>query len=235
MMTQQRPSGAVALIEIGHLSPAIVAIDRMTKSTHVELRHYELNDLLGICICLTGSTASLQHAGEIAKSVVEPMGVSCTVSLLANPHDDAAPAIFSEPEWQGLLEQPAVFFPKLVASEHPSRSPKPNRSQKKESATMAESKPAAIGMIETQGFVAILDAIDAACKAANVSVIGKEKLGGGFITVLIEGDVAAVQSAIDAGCARVEQLGTLIAAHVISRPSDGVLALLPELAATTRK
>ena len=85
----------------------------------------------------------------------------------------------------------------------------------------------AIGLIETQGFVAVMEAIDTACKAANVEVIGKEKLGGGYITVMIKGDVAAVKAAIEAGKEKVGSLGKLIAAHVIPRPSPAVLSLLP--------
>jgi microcompartment protein CcmL/EutN len=93
---------------------------------------------------------------------------------------------------------------------------------------MSDAKFNAIGMIETQGFTAVLQAIDSACKAANVEVVGKEKLGGGYITVLVAGDVAAVQAAVEAGKARVEGLGKLIAAHVISRPSEGIISLLPK-------
>ena len=88
--------------------------------------------------------------------------------------------------------------------------------------------PFAIGMIETQGFSAVIEAIDTACKAASVEVIGKEKLGGGYITVVIKGDVAAVKAAIQAGQAKVEGLGKLIAAHVIPRPSAAVMSLLPK-------
>ena len=87
--------------------------------------------------------------------------------------------------------------------------------------------PVALGFIETQGFTAVFEAIDTACKAANVEVIGKEKLGGGYVTVVVQGDVAAVQAAIDAGKIKVEALGKLIAAHVISRPSEHVMGLLP--------
>ena len=87
----------------------------------------------------------------------------------------------------------------------------------------------ALGLIETQGFTAVYEAIDRACKAANVEIVGKEKLGGGYITIVIKGDVAAVRAAVEAGKAHVEGLGKLIAAHVIPRPSDAVLALLPKL------
>ncbi len=96
---------------------------------------------------------------------------------------------------------------------------------------MATDPNDAIGLIETQGFTAVIEAIDTACKAANVEVIGKEKLGGGYITVLIRGDVAAVEAAVQAGKHRVETLGLgkLISAHVIARPSAGILKLLPNV------
>ena len=83
-----------------------------------------------------------------------------------------------------------------------------------------------IGIIETQGFTAVIEAIDTACKAANVEVIGKEKLGGGYITILIRGEVGAVRAAIDAGSSKVESLGKLIAAHVIPRPSQAIVDLI---------
>ena len=88
----------------------------------------------------------------------------------------------------------------------------------------------ALGLIETQGLTAVLEALDAAAKAANVEVVGREKLGGGYVTVIIRGDVAAVQAAVDAGRARVEgmSLGKIIATHVIARPSEAVLSILPK-------
>ncbi len=86
----------------------------------------------------------------------------------------------------------------------------------------------ALGFIETQGFTAVFEAIDTACKAAQVDVVGKEKLGGGYVTVVVRGDVAAVRAAIDAARPKVEGLGKLIAAHVIARPSQSVMALLPK-------
>jgi carbon dioxide concentrating mechanism protein CcmO len=87
----------------------------------------------------------------------------------------------------------------------------------------------ALGFIETQGFTAVFEAIDTACKAANVEVVGKEKLGGGYVAIVVKGDLAAVTAAIEAGRPRVEGLGKLIAAHVLARPSASVLSLLPKL------
>ncbi|MDB4671682.1 BMC domain-containing protein [Pirellulaceae bacterium] len=94
---------------------------------------------------------------------------------------------------------------------------------------MVETKEtiAALGFIETQGFTAVFEAIDTACKSANVEVVGKEKLGGGYVTVIVKGDVAAVNTAVATGSQKVEALGNLVAAHVVTRPSPAVLCLLP--------
>ena len=73
----------------------------------------------------------------------------------------------------------------------------------------------------------MFSAIDAACKAANVEVVGKEKLGGGYVTVVVKGELSAVSAAIDAGKPQIEGLGQLVATHVIARPSQNVLGLLP--------
>ncbi len=94
---------------------------------------------------------------------------------------------------------------------------------------MKQEQPFALGFIETQGFTAVYEAIDTACKAGNVEVVGKEKLGGGYVAVIVKGDLSAVTAAIEAGRPKVEGLGKLIAAHVIARPSASVLALLPKL------
>jgi microcompartment protein CcmL/EutN len=93
---------------------------------------------------------------------------------------------------------------------------------------MSQDTSFALGLIETQGFTAVFEAIDTACKAANVEVVGEEKLGGGYVTVIIRGDLSAVTAAVEAGKAKVEGLGKLIAAHVIARPSATALALLPK-------
>jgi microcompartment protein CcmL/EutN len=108
--------------------------------------------------------------------------------------------------------------------------PRPTSAQSRQESNVSEQAPFAIGMIETQGLTAVIEAIDTACKAGNVEILGREKLGGGYITVLIKGDVAAVKAAIEAGREKIEGsgLGKLIAAHVIPRPSTQVLSLLPK-------
>ncbi|MCE5329927.1 BMC domain-containing protein [bacterium] len=76
----------------------------------------------------------------------------------------------------------------------------------------------ALGLIETRGLVACIEAGDAMVKAANVQMIGLEQIGGGFVTVMVEGDVGAVKAAVDAGAAAAKRVGELISVHVIPRP-----------------
>ena len=85
-----------------------------------------------------------------------------------------------------------------------------------------------LGMIETKGLVAAIEAADAMVKAANVTLIGKEHVGGGLVTVLVRGDVGAVKAATDAGAAAAERVGELISIHVIPRPHAEVEAILPK-------
>lgn len=85
----------------------------------------------------------------------------------------------------------------------------------------------ALGMIETQGFVAMVEAADAMVKAAKVELVGYEKTGGGFVTAVVRGDVAAVKAATEAGVKSAERVGTVISVHVIPRPHEGVDAALP--------
>lgn len=82
-------------------------------------------------------------------------------------------------------------------------------------------------MIETRGLVAAVEAADAMVKAAKVTLIGKEKVGGGYVTVLVRGDVGAVKAATDAGAAAAERIGEVVSVHVIPRPHSDVEAILP--------
>ena len=87
----------------------------------------------------------------------------------------------------------------------------------------------ALGMIETRGLVAAIEAADAMVKAANVTLVGKEMVGGGLVSVLERGDVGAVKAAVDAGAAAAERVGTVQSIHVIPRPHADTEKLLPKL------
>lgn len=88
-------------------------------------------------------------------------------------------------------------------------------------------KSDALGMVETRGLIGSIEAADAMVKAANVTLVGKEKVGGGIITVMVRGDVGAVKAATDAGAAAAERVGELLSVHVIPRPHAEVESILP--------
>lgn len=86
----------------------------------------------------------------------------------------------------------------------------------------------AIGMIETRGLVGSIEAADAMVKAANVTLVGEERIGGGFVTVIVKGDVGAVKAAVDAGAAAAKRVGELVSVHVIPRPHPELDMILPQ-------
>ena len=100
------------------------------------------------------------------------------------------------------------------------------KEEKKEIKKMAQLD--ALGMIETKGLVGSIEAADAMVKAANVTLVGKEHVGGGLVTVLVRGDVGAVKAATDAGAAAAQRVGELLSVHVIPRPHTEVETILPK-------
>jgi microcompartment protein CcmL/EutN len=187
----------------------MVMLDAMEKAAGVRLIQTELNDGPGVCLKLGGLLADVEAASNAARSIAEQMEVRAVVDVIASPSGQGRPAWEIRPDFNPLLEQTTVEIPRED--------------------TVANGSGFAVGLIETQGFAAVFEALDTALKAASVEVLAREKLGGGYITVVIRGDVAAVQAAVDAAKGRVEGLGRLIAAHVIPSPSPGVLAILPKL------
>ena len=202
-------SQALALIEIGGWSPAMVVLDAMEKTADVRVIQTELNDSPGVCLKLYGPLASIEAATRAAEETARGMGTAIVAHVIPNPSPLSSAAYVAPADFSPLIEQLTVQNPDTTMD---------NQTQ----------ASFAVGLIETQGFTAVFAAIDEALKTAAVEVLAREKLGGGYITVLIKGDVAAVQAAVDAGKARVEGLGRLVAAHVIPSPSQGVLSLLPK-------
>jgi microcompartment protein CcmL/EutN len=207
---------ALGILEVTGLTPALVALDRMDKTAGIRVVQAELNDWLGFVMKVTGSVSDVQAAIAAGRAVAEEMHGKPQATIINRPDPKAWPGIDSKIEFNPLIQQNVVIAPNYEAL------------SKSGDVAVADQPSFALGFIETQGFTAVFEAIDSACKAANVEVLGKEKLGGGYITVVIRGDVAAVRAAIDAGSAKVGQLGKLIASHVIARPSAAVMALLPK-------
>jgi len=205
---------ALGLIEVTGFSATIVVLDQLDKASSIRLLQVELNDLNGAQIKIEGEAgavrAALQASVEMGRRIEAPV----VTRALNGPHASVWPIAEAKQEFSPLIEQDVIYFP---------------HSDKKES-PMADRAPFAIGLIETQGLTAVLEALDTAAKAASVEVIGREKLGGGYVTVILKGDVAAVKAAVDAAKARLTEagLGKLIAAHVIARPSEAVLSFLPK-------
>jgi microcompartment protein CcmL/EutN len=207
-VTTLTTSDAVGVIELGAWSVGMAATDAAIKAADVRVIGAELNDMLGVCIRVAGDVANVRAAVDAADALARACHVLVFTSVIPRPHPDASDTtIVVRPEYNALIEQDVAQIPR----DEP----------------MADNNYA-IGFIETQGFTAVIEAVDAACKAANVEVVGREKLGGGYVSVIIKGDVAAVRAAVDAAKPRVEGLGKLIATHVIPRPSPAVLALLPK-------
>jgi ethanolamine utilization protein EutM len=86
----------------------------------------------------------------------------------------------------------------------------------------------ALGMIETKGLVALIEASDAMLKSANVQMVGWEKVGSGLVTAFVVGDVAAVKAAVDAGASAASKIGEVVSVQVIPRPHDELVSILPK-------
>jgi microcompartment protein CcmL/EutN len=207
---------SLGILEVTGLTPGMVALDAMDKAAGIRLLQTESNDFYGVVIKITGSQAQVLAAIAAGKSAAEQMGGKPVGTVINKPDERAWPALESKVEVSPLIQQPIVKTPNYEIL-----------GKAREGSNVADNIYA-LGFIETQGFTAVFEAIDSACKAANVEVIGKEKLGGGYVTVVVKGDVAAVKAAVEAGVAKVGSLGKLIAGHVIPRPSAAVLSLLPK-------
>ena len=123
-----------------------------------------------------------------------------------------------------VVEKVIEKKPEEVKTEETKKTTK--KSETKENKTMVQQ---ALGMVETRGLVAAIEAADAMLKAANVELVGTEKIGSGLVSVMVRGDVGAVKAAVEAGLAAAQKLGEIIATHVIPRPHTDVEKILPSL------
>ena len=197
---------SLALLEVGHLAAALMVADRCVKSAGAHLASVENTDAGTLCLKLVGHAADVAEAGKAGVELAQRMGSDATLSVLLAPTAETVGLVDCVPNYSPLMGAYDALF------------------RREETMDRAYE---ALGLLETQGLVAGLHATDVMLKASNVRVVGKEKIGGGFVTMLIEGDIAAVQAAIDAGRQTVERLGgTLILADVISNPHPDLTALL---------
>jgi len=207
------PHLALGFVEIPFLSITALIADQVVKETGVHLLGIETTGNERLMLRLRGDVAAIEAALAFAEKRATELGVTATVRCLARPEPGIDPLLFfpnsSNPLYGGRDQMLPTDFPQPT-----------NQSM--------DTNHQALGIIETQGLTAILEATDTMLKAANVTLVGKEKIGAAYVTVIIKGDVAAVKAAVDAGAQAVGSLGKLVAAHVIARPHDDLVALLPK-------
>ncbi len=199
----------LAFAETPFFSITAMVADAMLKSADIELLGFEPTGAETIMIRIAAKEPGDAEAALFAASnEAKRLGVSATTSLLARPN----------PSIPSLNTKPNTINPLYGGRDELLPSDFPNKTMNKNQA---------IGILEAQGLTAILEATDAMLKAADVELVGKEKIGAAYVTVIVRGDVAAVTAAVAAGAQAASPLGKVIAAHVIARPHEGLLALLP--------
>jgi microcompartment protein CcmL/EutN len=197
---------SLALLEISNLSPSLIVADRCVKAVNVRIVGIESTDGAAQCIKLLGSPSDVAEAAEQGVALAKQMGATAFWSVLPGALDELTKLVHNKPAFS------------------PTYGDVDTRVAKEKSMSPIES----VGLLETQGLVAALHATDDMLKSASVKLVGKEKIGSAYVTIMIKGDVAAVQSAIATGKATVERLGgKLIMADVIARPHPDLAALLP--------
>ena len=206
---------ALGFAEIPFFSVTSVLADRVVKAANITILGIESTGNQNLLLRLQGDVAAVADALEFIERGAEQMGVRAVVQVIARP-EPALTAILNYPNAQNPLYGGRDQF---LPTDFP---------KTKEQQMNTNSKQEALGIIETQGLTAVLEATDTMLKAANVTLVGKEKIGAAYVTVIVSGDVAAVTAAVDAGAKAVGNLGKLIAAHVIARPHDDLASLLPK-------
>lgn len=197
---------SLALLEVSNLAPSFLVADLCAKSAGVRLLGIESTDGAEQCLKLVGLTGDVVHAAEAGAALARRMGSTAFFSVLPAPVEAT----------RALADSPPVYSPLLGLYDY--RIPREKHMSTSE----------ALGLLETQGLVAALHATDDMLKSSNVKLVGKEKIGAAYVTIMIRGDVAAVQTAIDTGKQTVSRLGgKLILADVIPRPHPELAALLP--------
>lgn len=202
---------ALGFIEVPFLAIAAMVADRAAKAADVRILGFETTGNQNVLVRLQGRVASVDAALEAAEAQAVALGAKASIQRrIARPADGMRAMVDFPNAKNPLYGGRDQFLP----TDHP-QPMNTNTSQQ------------ALGILETQGLTAVLEATDAMLKAANVTLVGKEKIGAAYVTVMVRGDVAAVTAAIETGAKAVGDLGKLIAAHVIARPHPDLVRLLP--------
>lgn len=201
---------SIGLLETPFLSITAMACDAALKAADVALLGLEPIGTEVVLSRFCGDSGAVCAALEAAEARVKALGSVVVSSRILNSPATTLDAVLAGPNSMNPLYGGREYF---LPTDHPN--------------PLITMKPQAIGILETQGLTAILQATDAMLKAADVELVGKEKIGAAYVTIIIKGDVAAVTAALAAGSQAVGDLGKLIAAQVIARPHEDLLKLLP--------
>jgi microcompartment protein CcmL/EutN len=202
----------LAGLETSFISVTALVADAMAKAADIRILGFEPTGIETILIRIAAeSPDSLQSALEAGKFRASELGIPEPSEVrIARPD----PALFHLNDNPNAINGIYGGREEMRPDDHPENPAMKNKS---------------IGILETQGLTAVLEGTDAMLKAADVQLVGKEKIGAAYVAITIAGDVAAVTAAVEAGASAVGDLGKLIAAHVIARPHDDLLKLLPTL------
>ena len=204
---------ALGFIEAPFLSISAMLAQEAVTTADVHILGFESTGNEYLIVRLTGDVSQVRAALDAVEKLAPQLGASIITGTIPRPAEGFDPMIHFPNANNPLYGGRDQFLP----ADYPTN---PDSS--------THMKPQAIGILETQGLTAILEATDAMLKAADVKLVGKEKIGAAYVTVVVSGDVAAVSAAIEAGKQAVGPLGKVIAGHVIARPHDDLLALLPK-------
>jgi microcompartment protein CcmL/EutN len=202
----------LAGLEVSFISVTALVADAMAKSANVRILGYEPTGIETILIRIEAQEpGTLRAALDSGKARAIELGI-----------DEPSEVMLARPE-KGLFQ--LNNNPNTINGIYGGR----EEMRPDDHPTSNNMKNQALGILETQGLTAALEGTDAMLKSADVKLVGKEKIGAAYVAIMISGDVAAVKAAIDAGAAAVGDLGKLIAAHVIPRPHEELLPLLPSI------
>ncbi len=212
MAKSSKATTALGFAEVPFWSISAVVADTMVKEVGVKLLGLDTTTLESILIRVSGEVSDVNASLQTAVDYGDVLGVNVLTGIVTSPAEGFEGAVNYANSINPLYGAREQFLPddyKLTQKQN------------------MNDKQHALGFLETQGLIAVLEATDAMLKAANVTLVGKEKIGAAYVTVVIRGDVAAVTAAVEAGREAANGLGKIIASHVIARPHADLAALLP--------
>lgn len=192
---------AIGFIETKGLVGNIEATDAMLKAADVEFVGSVTIGAGLTTVIVTGEVGAVKASVDAGEEAATRVGELFATNVIARPHED---------------------IEKIL----PPKGPATGKFGDDENTVPLTS---ALGMIETDGFTANIEAADAMLKAAEVTLVGQERIGAGLVTVFVQGDVGAVKAAVEAGTQSAERVGKIISAHVIPHPHKGVTECMPGL------